>query len=239
MLVTTYYWAFFSLMALTRVTGHSVWFLDKTALTELKKLASAQQQPGAGALYLDLGPYTSGTLRSAQLKPSKKQLHEAIWLKGHRLISDVFDRVDPDNVQEYRLWRALKMLGDKFGPDWPSKLRNAVNYRPGYCYREVTQDAQIDFIHDIKRHTPATLNQLLEYLEDEYSAIQNSADPSSDPKGFSRLLGTFAMILSAILETLHADILDRHKGDGRWKAKRAIFLSRHCKTSTKSVWPYA
>ena len=238
-LVTTYYWAFFSILALTRMTGRSVWFLDKAAIAELKSLASAADQPGAGALNLSLEPYISSTIRRIHLHPSNTQLHDAVWRTAHHLISDVFGHADKSNLLEYQLWQTMKAVGDKFGADWPSKLRNAVNYRPGYGYREVTQLGQIDMAHNMRLHTPGTINQLLNTLEQQAIAVQKLKEPSEDPRLFSQILGTFAIMVSAILETLHAEVLDRQGSDRRWRTQRNRFLTERCRTSMETVWPFS
>jgi hypothetical protein len=124
--VTVYYWSFFSVLALTRMVGHSAVFLDRPALTDLRTLADATEQPGAGALYMETGPYTSATLRSVSLRPSKVQLHDAVWRAAYRLTSLAVSSSDPQtNALEHHFWSVLKRPADSFGPDWPSKLRNA------------------------------------------------------------------------------------------------------------------
>jgi hypothetical protein len=236
--VTTYYWAFFSVLALTRLTGRTVWFLDRIALTNLRTLAGTTLQPGAGAMYLSVEPYLTATTRAVVLRPSKVQLHEAVWTETQRLISDVFAHSDQNgDAIEYRLWWALKRSGDLLGANWASTLRNAVNYRPGCGYREVIRRGQIDMIRHIRQRTPATLNNLIEAFENEVIAIPKGVAPAEDVKLFSRLLGFYAVVMARITEALHAELLDRQGGDQRWRSLRSEFFADRCRTRSSTIWP--
>jgi hypothetical protein len=236
--VTAYYWAFFSVLALGRLTGRSAWFLDRSAVTELRTLAGAAQQPGAGAMYLTVGPHLTATTRTIVLRPSKAQLHDAVWTAAHRLISDVFAHSDQNaDPTEYRLWWAFKRTGDFLGADWASKLRNVVNYRPGCGYREVIRRGQIDMARHIRQRTPATASHLVGALEDEVIALTSGANPGENVKAFSRLLGLYAAVIAAAVGALHAEVLERHGGDQRWRSLRSEFFAQRCGTATNTVWP--
>lgn len=238
--VTAYYWSFFSMMALTRLTGHSAVFLDRPSLLEFRTLAGAVEQPGAGALYLDIDPDTTATTnRTLTLMPSKVQLHEAVWIAAHRLISDVVAHADEEtNALEYRFWSLLKRAGDLFGRDWCSKLRNSVNYKPGFGYREVTRRSQIDMSRQMMRFTPLSIRNAIESFEGALNAIPRGMAPSDDVKLFSRLLGFYSIVAAAIVDSLHADLLDRQGGDKRWRRMRDRFLTERCSTSAETVWPF-
>lgn len=238
--VTAYYWAFFSVLALTRLTGRSAVFLDRQAVSDLRTLAGSADQPGAGALYLAVEPYTTATTRTMTLRPSKAQLHDAVWTVTHRLISDVSAHSDENaNPTEHRLWWALKRAGDLLGADWTSKLRNAVNYRLGCGYREVTRTGQIDIARHIARFTAGSVNDLADEFEDEVVGIPaRLRDPGEDVRLFSRLLGLYAVLAASIVDTLHVDVLERQGGDQRWRGLRARFLAERCSTPSHATWPF-
>lgn len=240
MLVTVYYWGFFSAMALTRISGHSVWFLDKKALGQFKTLAGAAVQPSAGALYLVLEPYVSGTVRRMTLRPSKSQLHDASWTRVAGLVAEIFAQCDRNaNTSEYRFWKALKRIADLWGFDWASKLRNVINYRPGYGYREVVKDRGIDSVKYLRQHTPISFNDLVDALETESAAIRAGTEPAEEIALGSRLLGLYSISLTLINETLHSEIISRQSGDARWKSLRNAFLTARCATPAGGTWPFA
>jgi hypothetical protein len=237
-IVTTYYWCFFSVMAFTRLSGRSAVFLDKAALSGLRMLAGSGQQPGAGALYLEVGPYTTSTNRTVKLSPSGIQLHDAVWSAAHRLVSDVLAHADQStNPLEYSLWSSLKRAADEFGYDWCSKLRNAVNYKPGLGYREVTKQTQIDLIRQLSRTTPASFPSITESFEAALGAIPRGSVPTGDVKSFCRLLGYYSIILSALMDSLHLDVIERLGGDNRWRRMRSRFLKERCSTAKGEMWP--
>lgn len=237
--VTAYYWGFFSALALTRLTGRSAVFLDRQALSELRTMASSEEQPGAGALYLAVAPYTTATTRTMILRPSRAQLHDAVWTVTHRLVSEVSaESSEYANPSEHRLWSALKRAGDRLGADWPSRLRNAVNYKPGCGYREVTRTGEIDIARHMARFTLNSVNDLIDEFENEVIAITaRLSDPGADVRLSSRLLGLYAVLTAFIVDTLHVDVLERQRGDQRWRNLRSRFLAERCSTPTHRKWP--
>jgi hypothetical protein len=240
MLVTVYYWGFFSAMALTRISGRSVWFLDRKALGQFKTLAGSSAQPPAGALYLSLEPYVSATVRRMTLRPSKSQLHDASWTTLATLITEIFAQCDRNaNTLEYRFWRALKRIADVWGFDWASKLRNVVNYRPGYGYREIIKDRALDTAKYLRQKTPISFGGLVDALETESAAIRSGTGPDEEAALGSRLLGLYCISLALINETLHSEVISRQTGDVRWKGLRRSFLTTRCATDAGGTWPFA
>jgi hypothetical protein len=236
--VTTYYWAFFSVLGITRLCGRSAWFLDKSALTELRKLGGSLVHPGGGALYFSVDRYLSETVRTMTLRPSKRQFHDAVWTCIKRIIGEVFAACDEEtNSLEYRLWNALEKSANRFGPDWPSKLRNAVNYIPGCGYREVISRSEIDVVRHMRQRTPTTIEALIGHLEDALVEISPNGCPEHDIKLFSRLLALVAIVLARIAHSLQDEILDRQGGDQRWRTLRTRFFNQRCANLDSTVWP--
>ena len=238
--VTTYYWAFFSVLALTRLTGRSAWFLDRQSLTELRTLAGGKDQPGAGALYLTVQPFSTATTRTAMLKRSNSQLHEVVWALAQNVIANVFTHTDQGvNSAEYRLWWSLKQTGDLLGASWASKLRNAVNYRAGYGYREVVKNTEIDIARYMKQRTPATFNSLLDEYESEVIRLTTPTAAGDHMKEISRLLCLYAFMMTALVTGLHSEILDRQSGDPRWRDLRSRFFAERCPSASRAIWPFS
>jgi hypothetical protein len=238
-LVTTYYWSFFSSLALSRLAGRSVWFLDRPAVSQLRVLSGSTVQPSAGAMNMTIDRFVSATNREITLRPSRAQFHDAAWLALYRLIDDVYDHCDQNsNQSEYRLWWSLKRVGELWGPAWPSKVRNRVNYRPGWGYKEVTRRDRIDTMKELRQSSPLGFDKLVEKLEDEVIAIRSGRGPENELEAGARLLGSFTMTISALVGVLHEEIITRQAGDQRWRNLRDSFYASRCATSSGSIWPF-
>ena len=237
--VTAYYWAFFSGLAITRIVGRSVWFLDRTAVSEFRTLASATDQPGAGALSLSVGPQVTMTSRSVTLRPTKSQMHDAVWAKVHALTVDVCNAVNQDgNPDEYRFWWCLAELGKRLGPDWASKVRNAVNYRPGFGYREVISDSQIE-IGRLRRLDSFTSGLFLDEIEGSVLHLPLRGGLGDNLGLDTKLLMLYATALCVVSSQLHADVIGRQQCDPRWQKLRGRFIVQHCSSESGALWPFS
>jgi len=235
-LVTTYYWSFFSALALSRLVGRSVWFLDRAALIQLEGLSGSGSHPPPGAMYLNVGGFVSATNREVTLEPSRTKFHEAAWLAVHKLISDVFAHADEaSNPLEYRLWWSLKRAGERLGTAWPSVVRNKVNYRPGWGYREVRRD-RVDTMKKMRQSSPLTFAALAEDLENQVIAIRANIESLGAE---SQLLGSFTLALSALVKALHEETVTRQNGDQRWGRLRNAFYDDRCSTGDNPTWPFS
>ena len=238
--VTIYYWSFFAAMAMTRLAGATVWFLDRTAITQLRTLAGGrtQTQPPAGALSLNVVPYISATEREIVLQPTKTQLHDALWNSFHHLIKLIFDSADQDaNALEYRLFWCFSEASKRLGNGWPSLVRNVVNYRPGRAYREVIRETEIDLSRYLRRIAPFTFEKLVSELE---NAVLRTTLATLDDDAvplLCRLLLLFATAVGAIAREVHTEIIERNSADRRWLDLKYHFLERYCHAAGGGVWP--
>lgn len=237
--VTIYYWAFFCAMAITRLAGRTVWFLDRAALTEFRNLAGSTTQPGAGAFEMAVGPYGSATNREVVLRPSKSQLHHALWTTFHRLIEDLFGRADQSgNPLEYRLIWCLHEVPQRLGPDWPSTIRNLVNYLPGRAYREVIRSTEIDTAQYVRRKSPFNIEKLISNFENEVVKIKAGTLHNNDLPLLCRLSALMAITVADVAEELHLELIDRTAADRRWLNVRRAFLKDHClAVDGRAFWP--
>lgn len=237
--VTAYYWSFFSAMALTRMVGNTIWFLDRAALTEFRKLAGETYQPGAGALNVMVGNYLSATNREVVLRPSKAQLHEALWIRFHELAEELLSHSDAKaNSLEYRMLWCLVEARRRLGTAWPSKVRNLVNYRPGRAYREVTRGTEIDAAPYVRRKSPFTSEKLISSFEDEVVKVKLGAQPAECLPLACRLSVLLAITVAEIARDLHFELMERTSADRRWCDLRRSFLQRHCPGDNPGMaWP--
>jgi len=239
-LVTTYYWCFFSALAITRLTGRTAWFIDRSAVDRLRLLSGSSVQPPAGAMSFSLGAYVSATNRGMLLRPAKSQLHDAAWAKLAATVSDVFAHCDQNSDGlEYRMWWSLKRIADVWGADWASKVRNAANYRPGWAYREIVRAVRVDTMLDLRQSSPRSFGSLVEDLEDHATAVSQARPPAETLEEGSRLLGLCAQALTALSVGLHDELIARQGGDPRWRGLRESFLTARCETAAGDIWPFS
>lgn len=240
LLITAYYWSFFSTLALSRLTGTSTWFLDRAALSTFRSLGSSPHSPAAGALRLKVGTFISGVNREITLEPTRAQLHDAVWKIFKELADEVFTKTDQNaNGLEYRLWWTLKRIADVWGPAWPSRIRNAANYKPGHVYREVVRQGRFDTMKFLKDVTPINMTNLIGLFESRALAIQTKQAPENPLERGGEILLLFAIAVSAIATDLHSERISRQTGDQRWSTLRRKFVGQRCTTAAGSVWPAA
>jgi hypothetical protein len=204
--VTAYYWSFFSALALTRITGKSTWFLDKPALLELSALATVSTgRPGAGTLFFEIHPQKNND-SEIQLFGSGRNNHDAVWYCFARLIDRIFAATDQNaSMDEYRLWRCLYKCIKLLGDGWPSEVRNDVNYKAGYAYREVMRLPKIKVAPELRKMSGQNLESLLSEFENEIHRVQNRPELQEDLHTRTKLMALNALLLSLVSESIHED----------------------------------
>ncbi len=237
--VTAYYWSFFSALALTRIIGRSTWFLDKSALLDLRALANvATGRPGAGTLLFEVLPQQNSDCE-LHLTESGRNNHEAVWHCFNKLVGRVFAAANQNSsIDEYRLWWCLSECAKILGESWPSEIRNDVNYKAGYAYREVMRLPKIKASSEIRKLSKMDLSALLASFEAEIYRMQGHSTFQDDLQTRSKLLIINALVLALISEAIHEDVLSRIDGDPRWLRVRKRFLSERCATDTTQFWPF-
>src|SRR5262249_55065260 len=142
LVVTFYYWSFFLAMSLTRLLGRTVWYLDQEAVEGFSVSAPTppSKKVGTGSFTLSCGPPVSGSERELIISKSKEsRLHEHLWKMFFSMCDNKIKQYPAgtlDNLEE-RLFTCFQRSAARLGTDWPSSLRNVVNYRPGFAYDTV------------------------------------------------------------------------------------------------------
>jgi hypothetical protein len=239
--VTVYYWSFFLGIAVTRLAGHTSWFLNRQAVSEFRTMSSAADQPSAGALNLSLGPYLTATNREVRLCPTRGQLHEAVWKNVGDILEEMFIACDASaNPLEYRtLWCFKEARSRMFSPSWPSLVRNAVNYLPGCGYGEVLRKTDINVGKYLKRSYPFGSEEVVSEFEDHVLKIKPGMHPTDDVPLFCRLLLLFTLVIAGMTSSLHAELLERNGLDRRWSIQRDRFLRSRGVLQEHQTWPFA
>ena len=234
LLVTAYYWAFFSTVAFTRLIGQTVWFLDDTAVTNLSRLApTGPDRPSPGAFNLSCGEVASANQREVRITKASGRIHDALWKRVFEVLGSRTKAVgDPEgNPMESRVFNCLSNASGRLGAAWPSSVRNAVNYRTGFAYKAVRGVRSIDLRSKIEHMAEWTVQSALEHLENETGKIAPSESIQVKPDPFCRALVFFAFIMQSLCVDLLEDLLDRHSLDRRWSQARVAFMDKALKAT--------
>ncbi len=239
LVVTAYYWAFYSGLALSRLLGDSVVFLDRSATDAFRTLATTQAgSPGPGAFRFKCGPLVTATERQLVFAKTSGRLHDLLW----KVLFERFDacsqtvNADKTNQLEYRLFSALSGAVKQLRAEWPSTIRNAVNYQPGYGYVSVRQFAPFEVASYVRKPRQYGISEAVEKFENQLAAA--SMAEGADGRPAARMLLMLSILLHAISIEAHRDLIDRNSLDSRWSAARATFVRKHGLATEEGVWPW-
>lgn len=238
--VTTYYWAFYLLLALTRLTGHTAWFLTRDIVRNLRVLAPhATRVPGAGCFKLQCGTQQSVTVRELLLTKTDGRIHEVLWRMWFQNCASKVKRLSPgasDSLEE-RLYTAISASGRMLGEDWPSMFRNAVNYRNGFAYTAVRRERVLGSFGFLKTPLTYDVEMLVEKLEQSVTSLGYQPTILTSPNKVLELLIWITFVLHLIVTELHVELLDRQRLDARWSESRLRFLRSNGMECDDGFWP--
>lgn len=225
--VTLYYWAFYCALALTRLTGKTVLFLDKTAANELCRLlpTPTTQNIGGGSFVLSCGEYISSTDREITVRKTKGRLHETVWAQLFSLITSLNSHASGNASHlEDRLYAAFVKCSTTLGKDWPSQFRNAVNYRTGFGYTAVRHVNSLDSFSYLRRPSGSDVAEIIPRFE---SNVLHCISVDEDPIVMCRLLADLAFLLNAMAIRLLDELIERNQFDARIAHFRQNFVREH------------
>ncbi len=236
--VTVYYWAYFALLALTRLVGDSIWYVDDSVAAQLSTLAPAgSARVGAGPYRLRCGRILSVTQRQLDLRRAKGRSHDALWKLWGVIVDDLISTSAPlSGSEEERLFIAIRRAATTLGPDWPSELRNVVNYRPGFAYRAGRMPARRISL----KHIPVVPHGFSDHLssfESSVAALTPNLPVSAQPDVVARLLVDYTLVLHTLSRAVYSEVVDRSGLDKRWQRNRSGFLEKHGVSVQDGTWP--
>lgn len=237
--VTFYYWGYFVAMALSRLLGETVWFLDDAMARQLNMLAPGAAKSGAGTYQLLCGTQVSATDRQIALRKRNGRLHEQLWsnlFSALKTLTCAVPKGSADPLEE-RIYLALLNSTNRFGLDWPSKLRNSVNYRPGYAYDAVRRSSLLGSFGFLRVDRPQDLLELVGRLETNTIEARNSKSLDSVTRLQAHMLVDTTLLLHLLATTLQDDLVSRHGLDRRWNMKRDSFAERNGLVLAGGRWP--
>jgi len=207
-LVSLYYFSLYVALAWTRVANGAILYLDKDALLELTGSTSVKPNGGAfSAKFSTLA--TTGQSQVEIKKCNNSHFHEAVWTKltedtecaAVGLIAACANR--QQTVEEQNALRSLQLFaGFSFTEPrvWPSKLRNAINYRPGYSYRSIIKNNFLHLNSLLKRPALSSLANVLEMGERAKFGLRGVKDPLENINDSVELLLAQTLLCEAFVE---------------------------------------
>lgn len=238
--VSFYYWAYYLAMALTRLLGDTVWFVDSEAASRLSKLGPAgSPSPGAGTFRVECGPFVSATERELYLTKASGRVHDQLWKTWARTLDRLLSGIPKGagDANEERFYLAQQRANHALSPEWPSKLRNLVNYRPGYGYCAVRKTGVLESLRFVESDAPADVSDVISRFEANVLAIRAGFSLEDQPKLAVKALIHLAFLLHATVRELHSELLVRHSVDPRWARDRRSFVQEWCTIPDGGEWP--
>ncbi len=237
--VTVYYWAYFSAMALSRILGHTVWFVTPEVARQVSRLAPAGSKSLTRGTYeLSCEPVVNSGSRDIQLEKRSRRLHEQLWVTLFELLNRIYQEVGAGvaSAAEERLYLTIIDSARVLGSEWPSMLRNLVNYRPGFAYTAPRFRSSIDSFNYLSTQKQ-TIEGLVDRLENCSAAMRQDPTIEAQPKVAATMLADFTLLLSLMANTLHDEIVDRTGVDRRWLNNRRRFAHQQGLFANGVNWP--
>lgn len=207
--VTLYYMSLYAAMTWTRVANSAVIYLDKDAIQEY--CGKTGKQPGGGAFQLkvQIDPSTSISHTNFR-KCNQSHFHEAVWVTTHNIATETRTRIEATlsnrhaTSDELLSLRGLKLFeGHRFTDPlvWQSKVRNGINYRPGFSYRSILKH---NFLHTeakLSKGRLKTLENVISLGESAKAKLTKVVDPFTSMDNCIDLLISQTLFLEAACET--------------------------------------
>ncbi|WP_156526505.1 hypothetical protein [Cupriavidus gilardii] len=227
--VTFYYWSYFCAMALSRMLGHTVWFVTASVARQFADLATTHSaRVTQGTYELSCGEFLSAGIREFNLVKRQRRLHEQLWTTTFDLFRSLHQDLRDEIIspQEERLFLAISNTANVLGNEWPSALRNAVNYRPGFAYTAPRFKKSVDSFSYLLTQEQS-IDRIVDRLENNTIAISNDPHIEAQPRVAAKMLADVTILISRIAQALHDEIIDRNDIDRRWLASKRRFAKQH------------
>lgn len=239
--VTVYYWAFFSGLAIGRLLGRSMWRVGDEPVRRFGGIAPAGAgSPGKGAFRLAVKSGTTMGRCAVSLKKDGSRFHDGMW-------RDLFGLLDahyrdagatPPRTEEDRFYSVLKDAVDAYGGDWPSAVRNRINYVPGAAYDQIRGGSGTGLPRWLKLKSPCSFEDSLRHFEDCMGGV-GGRRPEADVALGAQLLGCLAFMLGALAEALHDELVLGNGLDRRDQERRSRFALTRGVGDESACWVVA
>lgn len=241
-LVSLYYWSVYAGLAWLRLVGRPLVYLYRDDIEKLVSMnigGEAKHSPKTGTFNFLCDPtFDNGTRTNLQLQASNaNNFHEGIWNGISNYFGAHLNTKGLKLTPESRIVNVLCKFND-VQTWWPSQLRNAVNYRPGFSYRAVHGHDNLKLVTLFQKYT----NRSLQHLVDGYEALASKANTKNienTPEYFCEALILRTLVFDSLLNEFRNEIASRLNFTGkRQKARTAYLRSNHLVNAAGQVWPY-
>ncbi len=184
--VSLYYFSLFAALAWGRANNAAVIYLDKDAIGTFCQGNSGAPGGGAYRLSLTTDPTTGAALLEAK-KCGASHFHEAVWISVCASVADAEKWVrslslsrqpTPDEIHALRVFQLFGGMRFSDPLIWPSRLRNAINYRPGYSYRTAINHNFLRIGSRLRQASTADMESLLLIAEKARAVALKATDPT-------------------------------------------------------------
>lgn len=237
--VTFYYWSYFCAMAVSRMLGQTVWFVTPDVARQFSRMsAAASATPGQGTFEVRCEEVVSAGFRAVRLIKKGRRLHEQLWATTFRALKSMFDEFPTGTMlpDEERLYRAIFATVEILGDDWPSALRNLVNYRPGFAYTAPRFIASLETLAYVDA-PGQTIGSIVDRLENSTITMRNDPQVATQPRIAVRMLVDLTLLLNRIAHGLQDEIIERTKIDRRWRNNQRRFSEQQGVFRDGVPWP--
>ena len=221
---TAYYLGFFATSALLRLIGTPVAFFATEQMKRLQKMAGATSRPGQGAFKVLVAERVSMTHSRIQIRKADR-IHEATWKTAFGTIEAIASGQASMSVSEALFYevlcsRAPFFLGSGF--DWPSVVRNRVNYRPGFGYQ--LRHSKFPIRQILEAWRGASEDKVLEILRSTESRVSGG----EDFRFRVEMMFNTAIVTYLLVRKLYRELVERGLTDRRWEHSRDAFQQTMC-----------
>lgn len=226
--VTFYYWAYFAAMAFSRMLGRTVWFVTPDVAKQFTRMAPTGSAAFTKGTYeVTCGAAISSGVREVKLEKRGRRVHEQLWATIFDIIADMYQAVGATtSTEEARLFLAILNSAQVLGNDWPSALRNVVNYRPGFAYTGPRFKKSVDAFGYLAAQ-PQTIDGVVNRLENNTILMRANPSVELQPKIAAYMLGDLTLLLNRLAQVLHDEVIDRSGIDRRWLVSKRRFSQQN------------
>jgi len=221
MAITTYYLGFFAASAILRLIGRPNVFLAKDRLAGLRGMTGGAQFPGAGSFEFTVGNTLSATSAEVRLTVAAKS-HEATWKSVLSLLNTL--RADKSMIfaageaDFYDSLCSKAFCANGIGFDWPSDIRNKVNYRPGHSYRLSSPSFHVsNFLAPWRSVSAEEVFKIVNVAYRRCNAEKHSLACQVE------MMTNISIVLYLIARSLYRELEDRRMTDKRWENQRSVY----------------
>lgn len=234
---------FFLTNSLTRLIGNASVFLRTEDIMSLQNVAIINTLPkpfGTGSFRIQCGPRLSANDRQVDIIKDSTRVHDDLWRLFFRICGNYVSKHPngSSSVLETRIYNCLVRSSSILGADWPSSLRNTVNYRPGFAYDTIRRGGKLESLRYMIEIESSDVSAVIDRFEQNLSILRTPEDIIYQTRVVCRLLTDLTLLMYSITNELFIELIDRNGLDKRWNENRMRFLEQEGLKNNGRFWPY-